>query len=223
MRILYSLIAAAAVLVFAAPHPAAAQDFKPYVGLDYTRIAVDYSSDRILLPEDSFDGFNLHGGARIGRNLGLELGYMRSSASDNSYTAQSDTSVTSSGGGSVTVPRGATLRNSNVKMNGFSFDGFGYLPVGDGPAELIFTGGILRASVEADISVTAGDGSRAGGAKYDETDSLFRLGAGAQFNINDRFSVRGLVRYYPQGAFKDAVGEAVDNAWDFNLGVNFSF
>ncbi|MDA8000716.1 MAG: hypothetical protein MPK06_05620 [Alphaproteobacteria bacterium] len=74
----------------------------------------------------------------------------------------------------------------------FALDAVFFRPLGEGNVDLLIAPG----SYSASSRVVSGPFS----ATYSETD--FRLGAGLQFNLSERFAIRGLGRYY--------LGDALD-------------
>lgn len=210
------LLCTAAVLA-AITIPAQAQEatFKPYIGIDLMRMAVNYNDnynagggvilDGNALLEDSLDGLSIHVGNRFHKNFGVELGYFRTREEDKDIAA------------GATVGPGVVAAapfTTSVKVQGFTLDGLGYLPVTEsGQFELIGTVGVswMKGKIEATIP-GVGSGSS------DESEFGFRAGGGAQFNLTDKFSVRGLARYQTAD-FEDVV----DSAWTYTVGLNYSF
>lgn len=189
--------------------------FKPYIGIDLMRMGVNYNDNYnagggiVLngnsLLEDSLDGLGIHVGNRFHKNFGVELGYFRTREEDKDIPA------------GATVGPGVVAAapfSTSVKVQGLTLDGLGYLPVTEsGQFELIGTAGVswMKGEIEATIPGV-------GSGNSDESEFGFRAGGGAQFNLTDKFSIRGLARYQTAD-FEDVV----DNAWTYTVGVNFSF
>jgi len=211
------LCTTAALIALTLSIPAQAQEFKPYIGVDYQRTVASYNNnidigggnslnvDTIL--NDSFDGANIHVGNRFNKYFSAELGYFRTSKEDKNIPI--GTTVGTNGAPLVTT---AAL-STDVMLQGLTLDGLGYFPLGESnKVELIGTGG---------ISWTRGKLTAAtefGSASSSESEFGFRVGGGAQFNITDKVNLRGLVRY--QNADFTNV---VDNLWVYSLGVNYNF
>lgn len=199
-------------------HSSQAQEFtfKPYIGIDLMRMSVDYNDnynagggiflDGNALLEDSLNGLNIHIGNRFHKNFGAELGYFRTREEEDKDIAAGATV----GPGVVA----AAPFSTSVKVSGFTLDGLGYLPLSDsGQFELIGTAGVSWMTGEIEATVPG-----AGSGDADESEFGFRVGGGAQVNLTDKFSLRGLVRY--QTADFDGVA---DNAWIYSAGLNFNF
>jgi len=187
--------------------------FKPYVGFDLQRSVYDYNNnydigggfslDGDTLLEDSLNGANIHIGARLHKNLGLELGYFRTQEEGKSIATG-----TVVGKGLVA----ATDFDTDIKLNGFTLDALGYIPLTE-KLELIGTGGVSWTKGEVTLTIPT-----VGNESVNESEIGFRIGGGAQFNFTDNINARALVRY--QTADFDDVA---DNAWTGTVGLNYSF
>lgn len=162
--------------------------FKPYVGADYDYTSINYDNNADSILSDSLSGGDVHIGARIHKYLGFEGSYF-------------DTASSSKNVGAL---------NTSVKLEGYTLDAMGYLPVAD-KVELIGTAGVSRLKATLSLSgLLAGTGS--------EWETKGRIGGGAQYWITDNLNIRGLVRY--QGAdFRGIVNNAVISS----LGINWQF
>jgi opacity protein-like surface antigen len=170
--------------------PFAAQaeiSFKPYVGVDYQYTNVNYQDYPALginggdLAEDDMHGFNIHAGARLHQNFGIEAGFSWSESDDKNNIL-------------------GTGINSQVSVYGANLDALGYIPVTE-KFELIGTVGLSYLTAKIDFSGAAT-------ATDDESEIKGRIGAGAQYWITENINARGIVRY--QGAdFDDSADGAV--------------
>lgn len=168
--------------------------FKPYVGADYQYTSVNYKDNGDQVLADSFNGGDVHIGARVHQYLGFEGGYSDTASSNKSNIL-------------------GTGLNSSVKLEEWTLDAMGYLPIDQAHKfELIATAGIARVNAHGSLTIGA---ARESGNGW-ENDG--RIGAGAQYWLTDNINVRGLVRY--QGA--DFGGLASD-AIISSLGVNYQF
>lgn len=175
--------------------------FKPYIGADYQyskygneNFGGGIKSDDLI--DTSLHNGNVHVGARIHQNIGIELGYTQSQTSDK----QTALAVVTNFG---TFPVGKT----EVQTKAFVADVLGYYPVAP-KVELIGTIGVSY--TKAEFSAL--------GVSADDTEWKPRVGAGAQYWFTDNLNARGLVRY--QGADFDG---AVNNAVVASAGVNYQF
>lgn len=144
--------------------------FKPYIGAEYQYTHVNYGSAIDGILDDSLHGGAINIGARVHRNLGVEVGYM---ATQN---------------GEEDNVRGTAI-DSKTSMRGFTVDVMGYLPVGE-RMELIGTAGLVHLRSEVELSAPG-----FGVATADNTDTNGRVGVGAQYWLSDNLNLRGLVRY----------------------------
>ncbi len=187
----------------------------PYVGIDLQRSVYDYNDnydlgggfalDGGIILEDALNGANIHVGVRPHKNFGAELGYFR--------TREEGKNIAS---GAVVGPATVATADfsTDVRVQGFTLDALGYLPLGaQERVELIGTAGLSWSKGEITASVPG-----VGSATVDEREIGLRAGAGAQFKLTDQLNVRGLARY--QKADFDNV---VDNAWTYSLGLNYAF
>lgn len=205
---------AACLVLFATPAHAANFASKPYIGIDLQHTTYNYNSNINLgggaflngntILNDVQNGFNVHVGNRFTENFGAELGAFYNRSNDKSIA--NGTVV----GAGPTVAAGDFT--TDVKSYGLSLDGLGFLPLG-GKFDLIGTAGLTwtKATVKA---VVPGVGSGS-----DSSSELgYRAGGGAQVNLTEKISLRGLARY--QSADFDDVAES---AWTYSLGVNYNF
>ncbi len=209
------LCTAACLAAFTFPAQAQEVNFNPYVGFDLQRSTYDYNNSYDIggglalngntILEDSFNGLNIHVGNRFHKNFGAELGYFRTKEESKSIAAGATV-------GPGTVATGAF--STDVKVQGFTLDGLGYLPLDEKEQfELIGTAGVSWSKAEVTATVPG-----VGSGSVDESEVGFRAGAGAQFSFTDNINVRGIARY--QTADFDGVA---DNAWTYSLGMNYSF
>lgn len=179
--------------------PAQAEDFTPafapYAGFDVVHYNVSYKDDGDAFLDDSLNGLNIHIGNRFSQNFGAELGYFRTRNE------------------SLNGDVGGVPFNSKVQLQGLTLDALGYLPVTtDKAVELIGTAGLSW--TKADIKLSAPGVAEDG----DDSEIGFRIGGGAQYNINDQINLRGLIRYNTAD-FDDSV----DRNWVYSAGLNFNF
>ena len=138
------LCTAACLAAFSFPAQAQEMNLKPYIGFDLQRSVYDYNDnygiggglalDGDAILEDSFDGFNIHVGNRFHKNFGAELGYFRTKEESKSIAAGATV-----GPGTVATAAFST----DVKVQGVTLDGLGYLPLGEKEQfELIGTAGV---------------------------------------------------------------------------------
>jgi opacity protein-like surface antigen len=194
------LLAAASFVAVAGAAQAADNEMRPYVGVDVTRVMADYKTDSYLgvsgddLLEDSLNGINPYVGLQFNKYVGAELGYLQ----------------TESGKKSNILGSGV---DTKVKMSGFSADVVGTLPVTkDEKVALLGSAGLGR--YKADIKATGPGGS----ASDDSSDTGFRLGAGAQYQITDNIGVRAMARY-----IKVDFDDSTDNLITASIGLNYKF
>lgn len=174
--------------------------FKPYGGLDYQYVGINFHAipGSTLSYDDvassNLHGFHVHVGARVHKYAGIEAGYL----------------WTGNGTKENVLGSGVTTK---IHVRGFTFDGMGYLPVGQRQAlDLIGTIGLSVLSGKAEASVPGISSS------VDETEVGFRAGGGFQIWLTDHINTRAIVRYQTAD-FKGTV----DSAVLANIGLNYQF
>lgn len=166
---------------------------KPYIGANYDYVSVDYKDSLDTILEDNLNGGDVHIGARVHKYLGVEASYLLTSKETKDNVL-------------------GTGVSTGVKLEGPTFDLYGYLPLGDGKFELIGTAGVSILKAKLDLNGAGGNASQS------KTETKGRIGGGAQFWVNDHINIRGLVRY------QDAdFGGTVNSATVTSLGVNWQF
>ena len=207
------LCTAAALAALSIPAQAQEMTMKPYVGIDLVRVSPSYTTDTSLgvaldgedFFADNFDGLNIHVGNRFHKNFGMELGYFRTKEESQSF----DISALTATPGDVA--------NTKVRLQGFTLDGMGYLPLDkEEKFELIGTAGVSW--TKADIKFSGIVLGVPVALSDDSSEFGFRAGGGAQFNFTNNVGVRGLARY--QSADYD---DTADRAWVYSVGLNYSF
>ncbi len=198
-----ALLCAVAITFTAAPAMAQDDDFyfKPYAGIELQHTVVDFASSEGIdfddVYENNFNGGALYLGARVHKNLGLELGYSRTKE-------ESKNDVLGTG------------INTKLQLQSLTFDVLGYCPVEQVEnLELIGSVGLARTKAKASIDAKAIGFSSARG---DETETKLRLGLGAQYQVAEDLNFRGMLRW--QDADFD---DSAKNAYVLGLGLNYSF
>jgi hypothetical protein len=174
--------------------------FKPYVGADYQYSSVDYkdiAGTNIGYGDifaDSFNGGDVHIGARVHKYLGFEAGYFDTASSSKSNIL-------------------GTSLSSSAKFNGWTLDAMGYLPLGESQKfELIGLAGVARTTASGSITVNSVAYSASG------SETKGRVGGGAEYWLTDNLNLRGTVVY--QGA---DFGGIADDVIIASIGVNWQF
>lgn len=101
-------------------------------------------------------------------------------------------------------------KNDGVKTHftAYGIDALGYLPLGcEQKFSLIGTAGIARYNMSERVS----------GEGHGHADSWgYRLGAGAEYNVNEKVAVRAIARYVDLGNYQS-------DMWEYSLGAKYSF
>ncbi len=106
--------------------------------------------------------------------------------------------------------KSAQVNDAEVSLRGYGLDAYGYLPMGcEQKFALLGTAGI--ANLDAKIKE---DGSE----RRNDNGLGYRLGAGAQYTIDENLAVRALARY----TFTDKL-DSVDHIMEYTAGVRYSF
>lgn len=174
LSMITAVLAAIPLQSYAAPTwPSDGFFFKPYVGADYqyTKYGDVTDSGTGIATSDiaelNIHGGNLHMGARLHRNLGMEIGYF------NTLQGEKSSDIL-----------GPTL-NTSLQDDGITLDALLYLPVSQS-FELIGTAGVAHAHDTYSIE-------GAGDTVSEEWQP--RAGGGAQLWLTDNLNARALVRY----------------------------
>lgn len=162
-------------------------EVKPYVGLDY-----NYSSYGMDKPyndafEDDYNSLSFVAGAKLMENFGLEAFYQRSLNEKNTYDGDKYSS----------------------RIQNYGVDALGYLPLGcDKEVELIAGLGLGQYQTKY----------REQGYTSSKEEALgIRANVGAQYNIDENWSVRGMYRHvYLQKSVMNDINE-------FSAGIRYNF
>ena len=141
-------------------------EVKPYVGLDYNYSS--YGMDNYVRDylEDDYNSLSFVAGAKLMENFGLEAFYQRSL---NEKNTDADGDKWSS------------------RIENYGVDALGYLPLGcDKEVELIAGLGLGQYKMKYRLAGDGADKERALG---------IRANIGAQYNIDENWSVRGMYRH----------------------------
>ncbi len=168
-----------------------AADFKPYIGLDAGASHIEYTSYQSTGLENYFDeNFGI-----ASLNIGTRIGdYFGLELSTTGSTASENSGV-------------------DFSYSSVGLDAFGYVP--------LTTNMELFASAGAGyytLDLKSDAGYKDVEIHYQDSDYAFRLGAGAQYNFNDNWAMRGMIRhaFFDDNYFVDSITEAT-------LGVRYSF
>lgn len=167
---------------------AEAEGINPYIGFDLGATRIEYSDKVGGGHPDAAAVANLNFGLRFNRYFGLEL----------SSQASSETDVEGIG---------------DLSYSSIGIDAVGYLPCSS-KVELFAMAGIGHYKFDLKIDQKILDDLDVH-ATTDET--AFRAGLGVQYNINDKWAIRGMARYHHiDNDYFDYVG-------DVTVGVRYSF
>lgn len=193
------LLASVAASLFVSQ--ADAMELKPYVGLDYSYSKAstnDIIVEQALVPsklyEDTYNSVVVSVGTKLHQNFGLEAFYQKSGEEKGTQA------VFVSGGSPIATDKIET------SFDAYGLDAQGYLSVAKG-IELIGSLGLAQYDFEM-----KGFGKKASDDKIG-----YRLGAGAQYNFNENFAIRGMARYIILDS------DAVDDMTEFTLGLRYTF
>lgn len=166
-------------------------EIKPYVGLDYnySSYGMDFPNNHII--EDDYNSLSLSAGAKLMDNFGLEAFYQLSDSEKNTH------------------PLGL---KASSHFQAYGIDALGYLPLGcDQKVELI--AGLGLGEYKMDYRAKDSEGTE----DSKERALGIRANLGAQYNIDQNWSVRGMYRHvYLQKSTLNDINE-------FSAGVRYSF
>lgn len=95
-----------------------------------------------------------------------------------------------------------------LHFSAYGLDAMGYLPLGcEQKFSLIGTAGIARYNLS----------DRTPGEGHSHANSWgYRLGAGAEYNVNEKVAIRGIARYVDLGNYQS-------DMWEYSLGAKYNF
>lgn len=179
----------------------------PYIGADYELTHLNYNNnynasggaiidgDKVF--QNNLNGLNVHVGIKPGTYWGAELGYF-----DTTNETKHVAAGASVGPGTVA----AIPFDGKSKLQGGTLDALGYLPVYKN-VDLIGTTGL------------AYDTLKLGGfVSRNKSEFDWRIGGGAQIEVIPNVNLRAIARYQTAD-----FNNVVDNAWVYNVGLNYSF
>ncbi|MDD7313156.1 MAG: porin family protein [bacterium] len=176
-------------------------EFKPYIGLDYAYSKAstdDVVVEGVAVPseyyEDNFHSAIINAGAKLHKNFGLEAFYQKSTKEEGNL--------------STLVIGGVPIATDKIEtsFNAYGLDLQGYLPIQEN-FELVGSLGIGQYKFKM----------KGFGYTAKDDDVGYRLGAGAQYNINENFALRGMVRY------NIIDSDAVDDIKELSIGLRYNF
>ena len=184
-----ALLLASAATLFATTANA---EIKPYVGLDGNLSSLDWAYNLENIFEDDYQSLSLVAGAKLHRNFGLEAFYQMSNSEKNNTSFGQDENV-----------------RTRTRFDAYGLDALGYLPLGcEGKVELIAGAGIAEYTFKDKIY---GEGT------MKDHSTGYRLNAGAQYNFNENWALRGMYHHvYTQNSYVDAIDE-------YSVGVRYNF
>lgn len=188
------LLAGIAGVLFA--HNAQAEntlDIKPVIGIDYVYSQIDMDDGVNEIWEDKLNAYALSAGVKINKYFGVEAFYQQSEEAEKSHDI-------------YVYPYHQLSIDTTIKYKAYGIDLVGYAPV---HKNFDLIGTIGTAYYDTDISL--------GYMSASEGKLGFRLGAGAQVNINEHVSLRIMGKYNYTNI------EGAKNMFDVTAGARFYF
>lgn len=202
--------------------------FKPFIGLYYSYLDVDYRSLDSFLSSasldtfgiastrvtgtapDSFNGIGFLWGAKYGPYFGMVMG-MNHYFEDSSTYNFTYTDVTTS----TTVTTGSVTANTVLDM--YYADARGYLPLMEG-FDLIGSIGaaVLESSTNFSIPVA---GVTVTSINFSENRLAWRFGAGFDYYFTPNWGVEAMFHYMPTSGSNSIV----EDFWTVDAGINYMF
>lgn len=201
MRILTGFAALAAAITFmAGTAHANGFMFKPYLGVEGSRVAVEYEDSPFAgftyaqYYEESYQSYAPFIGVDLHKNFAIEVGYMDVLTEEKQI---------------------AGIGSTHVDFKGPYADLVLKLPMGR--VSLLASAGIAQIKNTARIE----EPSIGLDMKTSEKDTAWRFGGGLNVDITKNFSVRGMVRYM-EADFKDSL-DFVDSLTLYSVGILYRF
>lgn len=171
-----------------------ATEYKPYVGAEYQFIDADLTTANGINYNDyyanKYHAIAPYAGVRIDNYLGLEVGFSRS----------------------LEETKTSNISTIDTLITAYTVDALGYLPLdANKKVELVGSFGVGQYQVEykASANNTTING--------DMDTTALRLGLGTQYNINNKFNIRAMVRY------ADLNLDTVSSATSYSIGTAYTF
>ena len=182
-----TLLLAGVACLFAAQAQATDYFSKPYVGLDLGGTKLEYSNKISGGDTDAIFVANLNFGLKFNDYFGLELSSQASSETD--------------------VENVFDLSYSSIGI-----DAVGYLPCSS-KVELFAMAGVGYYNFDLKYNLKLDDIE----LHLTKNDTAFRAGLGAQYNINEKWALRSMVRYH------HIDNDLFDYIGDITVGVRYNF
>lgn len=175
---------------------AQASEFKPYIGMDISGVRVDYESVNGIsgdeLFADSAVAVNPYIGVDLHKNFAVELGYFQTGSEKKNVSG--------------ILLGGQPLESTEMRVKGFHIDAVGKHAVND---KLNLLGSLGIARIQADTKATVAGVTES----FDDNDTVWRLGFGADYKLHENWSLRGMVRYM----------NVEDGLMQYGVGVSYRF
>lgn len=184
-----ALMIAVSAVAFTANAQAAELEYKPYVAADY-----HYTDANAHKESPYYNSGSVSVGTSYNKYFGTELFYQYS----NDYKKSNRT----------------TGEKRSSQFQAYGLDMIGYLPLGcDQVFSLLGTIGIGEYKFEKKNGFMT-----IGSHKHNDSGYGYRAGLGAQYQIDENWSVRAIARYIGLDKVKD-----FDHMMDYSMGVKYSF
>lgn len=186
---------------------------RPYIGLDVSVSSLKFGDNEWMEDydggtdyfKDSNKAISFVAGAKFNKNWGIEAFYQKSGEEDNKYEDSGD--------------NWEKKEKTTLSYTAYGFDVLGYLPVSQ-EFELLASLGLAQYDFETKSTYSFER------EMYSESDSQskdfdslgIRVGIGAQYNFNQHFALRGMLRYVKMND-----DEYVKNLTEFSLGLRYMF
>ncbi|MDB6096579.1 MAG: hypothetical protein JWM09_857 [Francisellaceae bacterium] len=196
----------------------AAEDFCPYVGVDFKQTWMSPHKELKDEMPKSYSGANLFIGGKFNENIGLELGYDFSPKKKKNYTEINNSELDFAGN---VVPAHVNMQ-SKTRVQNVHLDVVGYLPL-ENDFEFLVSAGLGL------FNIKGSDHYRDTGALYDSAKSkqtpIARVGLGVQGMVQENIGVRAMARWENTSRVKvkGTSFKPLKDSFSANFGVFYQF
>ncbi len=198
----------AALIAFLTTNASAAE-VKPFAGLSINYSEFDGDDADMDLVEDRLSSFTVNAGVQINRYFSVEAFYQKSTNEDKTNTGYQ----------LIATGNPASVK-TKVKFDAFGLDFKGYLPTSVNSLDVFGSIGVGKYKFKESLIISDLVTSDALGDKYDEDNLGFRFGVGAQYRINNHWSLNLTGRYVK---IDNGSEDVVEDLGELSLGVKYSF
>ena len=198
----------AALIAFLTTNALAAE-VKPFAGLSINYSEFDGDDAGMDMVEDKLSSFTVNAGVHINRFFAIEAFYQKSTNEDKTNTGYQ----------LIATGNPANVK-TKVKFDAFGIDFKGFLPTSVNQMDVFASIGLGEYKFKETLIVSDLVTGNTLSDKLHENNLGFRFGVGAQYRINNHWSLDLTGRYVK---IDDGAEDVVEDMTEVSLGVKYSF